>query len=125
MSGRPHSALRFLLPFALVILLGSAALLLTHAGAQLSATYTRGTLSVTIPYQSAHASSGKLVAEILDPEDHVLGRSERIVEVAKGEGSWQESIKPEKSIPFEDIIWQRMRYRFEYADSSLPAIEGI
>ncbi len=34
-------------------------------------------------------------------------------------------IKPEKPIAFEDIVWQRLRYRFEYADNQAAAIEGI
>ena len=82
-------------------------------------------LHVTIPYHSAQAGSGRLVAEILDPEDHVLGRAERTVEIAKGDGSWQQVIAPAKPIPYEEIIWQRTRYRFEYDGNDLPAIEEI
>jgi hypothetical protein len=54
---------------------------------QLAATYKHGSLSVTIPYDSVNESSGKLTAEILDPEDHSLGRVERHVVVRKGNGS--------------------------------------
>ena len=127
MPARPDSSLRFLLPFAVVLLLVAGVVFsLTHAGAeQLAATYTHGNLHVTIPYHSAQAGSGKLVAEILDPEDHVLGRAERTVGIAKGDGSWQQVITPAKPIPYEDIIWQRIRYRFEYNGNDLPAIEGI
>ena len=127
MPARPDSSLRFLLPFAVVLLLVAGVIFsLTYAGAeQLAATYTHGNLHVTIPYHSAQAGSGRLVAEILDPEDHVLGRAERTVEIAKGDGSWQQVIAPAKPIPYEDIIWQRMRYRFEYDGNDLPAIEEI
>ena len=123
---RSHASPRLLLPFALIVLFAAAILSLNHTQAQPpSATYTRGTLSVTIPYHSTRKASGKLIAEILDPEDHVLGRSERNLDIDKGDGSWQQSITPDQPIAFEDIIWQRIRYRFEYADGALPAIEGI
>ena len=120
-------AFRFLLTlFVCTALLVGAGRTLVHAGTQSpGATYTHGILSVTIPYHSERAGSGKLVAEILDPEDHVLGRTERDVDVAAGDGSWQQSITPDKPIAFEDIVWQRVRYRFEYDGDKLPAIEGI
>ena len=66
-----------------------------------------------------------MVAEIIDPEDHVLGRVEHTADIGTGDSSWQQVIKPEKPIPFEDIVWQRLRYRFEYADNQAGAIEGI
>jgi hypothetical protein len=126
MHARPHFLFRFLLPFAFLLLLTTAVVSFTHARAQQpAATYTHGNLSVSIPYHSAQGGSGKLITEILDPEDHILGRTERPVDIAKGEGSWQQIITPEKPIPFEDIIWQRMRYRFEYNNENIPAIEGI
>ena len=92
---------------------------------QLAAVYTRGNLSVTIPYHSTRSGSGRLITEILDPEDHVLGRVERTADMGTGDSSWQQVIKPEKPLRFEDIVWQRLRYRFEYADNQAPAIEGI
>ncbi|HWW23087.1 MAG TPA: MG2 domain-containing protein [Edaphobacter sp.] len=123
---RSCSFLSFLVPFVLVVVVAAGILSFAHARTQqLAATYSHRGLSVTIPYQSIHAGSGRLVTEILDPEDHVLGRVERVVDIAKGDGSWQQVVTPEKPIPFDDIIWQRMRYRFEYNDSTLPAIEGI
>ncbi len=120
-------SLHLLLTGPLVLLLTAGAFLSIIHGRteQLAATYTRGNISVTIPYHSIRSGSGRFVAEILDPEDHVLGRVERTVDTTKGDGSWQQAIKPEKPIPFEDIIWQRLRYRFEYADNQTPAIEGI
>ena len=127
MHSRPlQRSFRLFLPFVLLLVLAAVAFSLRHARAQqLAATYTRGNLSVTVPYQSTRAGSGKLTVEILDPEDNVLGRIERSVDIAKGEGSWQQTITPEKSLLFEDIVWQRIRYRFEYNGNALPAIEGI
>ena len=92
---------------------------------QLAATYSHGNLSVSLPYNSAQEGAGKLTVEILDPEDRSLGRLERAVKVHKGEGAWQEVIAPAEPIEFEDILWQRVRYRFEYDDAKLPPIEGI
>jgi len=92
---------------------------------ELAATYKHGSLSVTIPYDSANEGSGKLTAEILDPEDHSLGRVERKVVVRKGNGLWQQTIVPDSAIAFDEILWQRLRYRFEYDNGAFPAIEGI
>jgi A-macroglobulin TED domain/Alpha-2-macroglobulin family/Carboxypeptidase regulatory-like domain/MG2 domain/A-macroglobulin receptor binding domain/Alpha-2-macroglobulin bait region domain len=126
MHSRPFQrSFRLFLPFVLLLVLAAVAFSLRHARAQqLAATYTRGNLSVTVPYQSTRAGSGKLTVEILDPEDNVLGRVERSVDISKGEGSWQQTITPEKPLLFEDLVWQRIRYRFEYSGNALPAIEG-
>jgi hypothetical protein len=120
-------SLPFLLTGPLVLLLAAGAFLSIARGRteQLAATYTHGNLSVTIPYHSVHAGSGRFVTEILDPEDHVLGRVEHTADIGTGDGSWQQVIKPERPIAFEDIVWQRLRYRFEYADNQAAAIEGI
>jgi A-macroglobulin TED domain/Alpha-2-macroglobulin family/Carboxypeptidase regulatory-like domain/A-macroglobulin receptor binding domain/MG2 domain/Alpha-2-macroglobulin bait region domain len=127
MHTRPFTpSLRLLLPFALVLGAIAVIISLTHARAEEpAATYTHGRLAVTLPYQSQHEGSGKLVAEILDPEDHVLGRIERNVTIGKDDGSWQETITPDKPLPFDDIIWQRLHYHFEYTASNLPSIDGI
>jgi len=92
---------------------------------QLAATYRQGKLFVTIPYDSAREGSGTLTVEILDPEDHSLGRVERGVPIRKGKGQWQQTLVPEQPIPFDEILWQRIRYRFEYDDARGSAIEGI
>ena len=65
------------------------------------------------------------MTEILDPEDQVLGRTEQKVNIGKDDGSWQQVITPDKAISFDDLIWQRLRYRFEYDDNKLATIEGI
>jgi hypothetical protein len=114
-----------LLSFSLALL---AAVLLSFAPVQaqeISATYSHGALSVTIPYHAERAASGRLIAEVLDPEDHVLGRSERSVDLAQGGGSWQQSIALEKPLPVADIVWQRVRYRFASNAGKAPAIEGV
>jgi hypothetical protein len=133
-------SLRLLPLVALIIAVCVALPLLTGVQAQqAAATYTHGNLSVTIPYHGASGSSGrgsgKLVAELLDPEDNVLGRAERAAEIGKTDGAWQVTIVPEKAIPFDEIVWQRLRYRFVYNEAkngndaidaaNNAAIEGI
>ena len=97
---------------------------------QVAAAYAHEELSVTIHYHSERAGSGKLIAEILDPEDRTLGRAERTVYAAQGDGSWEQTIVPTLPIRFEEIVWQRIRYRFEYDDRKSATgeasdIEGI
>ena len=79
---RFRSSLQLLLTCFLVLLLAFGAFL------SVTATGTGGNLSVSIPYQSVRSGSGVLVTEILDPEDHVLGRMERSVDASQGDGSW-------------------------------------
>src|ERR687888_89377 len=55
-----------------------------------SATYSHGLLRLTIPYRAARAGAGKLTMEVLDPEDNLLGRAERRVDLTKGQSQWQE-----------------------------------
>jgi uncharacterized protein YfaS (alpha-2-macroglobulin family) len=119
--------LKSLLPLAFVLLLLAGAYApFTRAGApSATATFTHGVLSVAIPYHGARPGSGKLIAEIVDPEEGVLGRTERPVDIAQRDGGWQQSIALARPIAFEDLVWQRVRYRFEYSDTSVPAITGV
>ncbi len=88
------------------------------------ATYSQGLLHVTIPYQAARAGAGQLTMEVLDPEDNVLGHAERRVEVAAGQGRWQDAIKLEKPLPLDDLVWHRVRYRFQYDGRNTARLEG-
>ncbi|PYX93084.1 MAG: hypothetical protein DMG67_05200 [Acidobacteria bacterium] len=88
------------------------------------AVYTHGVLRVTIPYQAAHAGAGRLVVEVLDPEDKVEGSLERRADVAEGKGRWQEEIRLEKPPALDDLVWHRVHYRFEYNDDKDTALEG-
>jgi len=97
---------------------------------KLAAAYTDGNLSITIHYHSEHAGSGKLIAEILDPEDRALGRTVSAVEALQGDGVWRQTIVPKQPLPFDEIAWQRIRYRFEYDNSTqaagnVPGVQGI
>jgi uncharacterized protein YfaS (alpha-2-macroglobulin family) len=88
------------------------------------ATFSHGLLRLSIPYHAPRAGAGQLTMEILDPEDNVLGRAKRHVIVAEGEGQWQDEIKLEKPLPLDDLVWHRVRYRFEYEDRKSGGWEG-
>src|ERR1035437_3174837 len=77
------------------------------------ATYSSGTLRVAIPLHGLHPGAGQLTVEVLDPEDGVLGRAERRVDVASGAGSWREEIPLAKPPSVDDLVWPRVRYRSE------------
>jgi uncharacterized protein YfaS (alpha-2-macroglobulin family) len=44
--------------------------------------------------------------------------------VGAGQGRWQDQIKLEKALPLDDLVWHRVRYRFEYDDKQTAALEG-
>src|SRR5712671_1424528 len=89
-----------------------------------SATYTRGILSLTLPYHAAQAGAGQLTVELLDPEDHLLGRSDHHLDIAQGDGRWLETIKLTKHLDNDELVWHRVHYRFEYSDGKAARIEG-
>ncbi len=89
-----------------------------------TATYARGTLSVAIPYHATRAGSGRLTVEILDPEDHVLGSADQAPQLAKGDGTWRLDLPLQKPLPIDDLVWDRVRYRFEYSGETAAAFEG-
>lgn len=82
------------------------------------ATYSRGRFSATIPYYAATAGRGELTVEILDPEDRVIAQDKRDVWASEGSGVWQEQLRLAKPLVIEDLVWHRLRYRFEYAHSA-------
>src|SRR5260370_22857750 len=88
------------------------------------ATYTRGILHLTIPYRAADAGAGQLTIEVLDPEDNILGRTQRRLDIAVGNGQWSGEVKFEKSLAIEDLVWQRMHYKFDYDNQPTAELEG-
>ncbi|MGA1985678.1 MAG: MG2 domain-containing protein [Candidatus Sulfotelmatobacter sp.] len=89
-----------------------------------SATYAHGVLDLNIPYHAAQSGSGKLTVEVLDPEDQVLARAERAVAALEGKGHWRERVSLAKPLPIDELVWHRVRYRFEYSDGKSTKIEG-
>ena len=86
----------------------------------LSATLLRDTLTVTVPYHAARNGTGKLTVELLDPDGKLLGSSTRNV-TASANGQWQQDVTPTQAVPFDDLIWERLRYRFVYVGEATPA----
>ncbi len=88
---------------------------LPEAESEAGATYTDGTLRVSIPYRGIHTGAGQLTVEVLSPEDEVMGRVERRVEAGAAAGLWSEEVPLGKALPLKDLVWQRVRYRFTYS----------
>src|SRR6202167_4720874 len=88
------------------------------------ATYSQGLLRVIIPYHALNSGVGQLTVEVLNPEDQVLGRTVQRVAVTAWREQLQSEIKLEKSLAVDDLVWHRVRYRFEYEDAKKSAVEG-
>jgi uncharacterized protein YfaS (alpha-2-macroglobulin family) len=88
------------------------------------ATYSQGMLRLTIPYETLHAGTGRFTVEILDPEDQAIGHTEQQVKITSRNGQLQSEVGLEKSLAIDDLVWHRVRYRFEYDDATKPDLEG-
>jgi hypothetical protein len=93
-------------------------------GAPGSATYSLGVLHLTIPYRAVHPGTGRLTLEVLDPENHVLGRVEKTLTVVRGPSQWKEEMKLEKPPALDELVWHRLRYSFAYDDSRFGDLQG-
>jgi hypothetical protein len=118
----------FARPLSLSLLLGLVLASAGHGQSALtkpSAIYARENLTVTIPYHAERQGSGRLLTEIVDPEDHVLARTDRTVEAVEGGGSWQQTLVAEKPLAVADLVWLRLRYRFDSAEVGLATAQGV
>jgi A-macroglobulin TED domain/Alpha-2-macroglobulin family/Carboxypeptidase regulatory-like domain/MG2 domain/A-macroglobulin receptor binding domain/Alpha-2-macroglobulin bait region domain len=112
---------------AAVVTAGVTILALPFLGASKAgstATYSRGVLRLNIPCHPKHRGSGTLTLEVLDPENRTLGKVEKSLQVAEGSSEWQEEIKLEKAPPLDELVWHRLRYRFEYDHQRFPGFGG-
>src|SRR5674476_437363 len=105
---------------ALIQTLGNAQ---AAPGETAAATYASGTLRMTIPFRGLHPGAGRLTIEVLDPEDNVVGRTERRVDTPRGKGTWREEIALTPAPYLDDLVWHRVHYRFLYADQKNAALE--
>src|SRR6267378_268698 len=113
---------------SLLVVLMAAALVNTFAGAEKTgewATYSHGVLRVVIPYRAAQAGAGRLTAEVLDPENHVIGRTEKIIEVVNCASRFRAEMKLDKAVPLDELVWHRVRYEFRYDDTRMETLEGV
>jgi hypothetical protein len=103
--------------FAMLLVIGfSATPTPPAANSKATANYSQGLLYITIPYQAGRAGTGQLLMEVLDPEDRVLGQMQRRAEVVPEHGEWHEEIRFKTPLALDDLVWDRVRYRFEYDD---------
>ena len=109
---------------AAALILQSLENALASPGDRPVATYSKGTLRIAIPFHGLHPGTGQLTVEVLDPEDGVLGRTQRRVDVAEGAGSWREEIPLDKAPSLDEMVWHRVRYRFTYSDRNDLAVQG-
>ena len=123
-----HTPFRIYFCLIAVLLLLSAALLVQpFVGANSgpgTATYSHGMLHLAIPYHAAHRGTGHLALEVLDPEDHVLGRVEKSLEVVEGTSQWKEQVRLDKPVALEELVWHRVRYRLQYEDTRFADLQG-
>lgn len=113
--------------FVLVVLMATA-LVKTFAGAEKTgewATYSHGVLRVVIPLRAAQAGAGRLTVEVLDPENRVIGHTERPAEVARGASQFRAEMKLDKAVPLDQLVWHRVRYEFRYEDTKVETLEGV
>jgi hypothetical protein len=114
-----------LIPAVLIAAVVLAVLPIDGASGDIAvATHIRGVLHVTIPYRATRAGMGQLTVEVLNPEDEIIGCAERRAEAVEGKGHWQQEVKLLKPMPLEDLVWHRMRYRFEYSNGKDQPLEG-
>lgn len=100
----------------------------TFAGGEKSgerATYSHGVLRVVIPFHAVQPGAGRLTVEVLDPENHLIGHTERPAEVARGASQFRAEMKLDKPVPLDELVWHRVRYEFRYDDSKVKTLEGV
>ena len=115
-------AARFLLSLFPCLLLPLAPL---GRAQSLSATWARGRLSLNIPGHALHAGAGRLAVQLLDPAGKVLAEAERPADAAAGDIAWTQDLTIPSSLPFDDLVWERVRWRFWYDGDSAPALEQV
>jgi uncharacterized protein YfaS (alpha-2-macroglobulin family) len=88
------------------------------------ASYSQGVLRLTLPYQALHAGTARFSVEVLNPEDQAIGHTEQQVKITAQRGQLQSEVRLEKPLAVDDLVWHRVRYRFEYDDAKKPELEG-
>lgn len=96
-----------------------------HAQEEMTATYIQHALEVTVPYHGVHQGTGHLEVTLLSPEDKVLARSETAVKASTTNGTWEAELIPDRSIPFDNLVWQRVRSRLFFDGEQAPAVTQI
>ena len=85
-----------------------------HAQDEMTATYIHHALEITVPYHGPHQGTAHLELTLLSPEDKVLAHSESIVRAPAANSIWQAELIPDHPIPFDDLVWERLRSRVSF-----------
>jgi hypothetical protein len=110
---------------ATIAVLTSRSLALPSETRSLSATYAHGVFRVSIPYSAPRTGEGSLLVEILDPEDRPAVSIQRHADANAGQGFWKRELTLPGNLPFDELVWHRLRYRFTYAQEKTAPIEGV
>jgi len=102
-----------------------AATLTTQAQDEMTATYIHKALEITVPYHGVHQGAGHLEVTLLSPEDTVLARSESIVKASAANGAWRAELTPDRNLPLDDLVWERIRSRVTFDGEQTPAIVQV
>ena len=87
----------------------------------LVATYKQGMLYVTIPYPAGHPIPGRMTVDVLDPENRKSGTGYAIPNFR----AWKSAISLPPQLPLDELVWQRLHYKFVPSDPESPPFEGI
>jgi hypothetical protein len=91
----------------------------------MSAVYAHNALSLTVRYETERNGEVELTAEVLSPEDRVLGRTVHRKRVVQGDAVWNAEIELVETMPLEEVIWQRVRFRLRFVGEKEAAHEQI
>ena len=89
-----------------------------------SATYARGNLHVSIPFEASRPGAGRLIVEVLDPEDTIVALCADAVQVTAGQGAWERDLRIPGKVTAEDLVWHRLRYQFIYDGENVANMLG-
>src|SRR5258708_39323194 len=95
---------------AITAMFTSRSLALPSDSRLLSATFAHGVLRVSIPYQAQQTSEGRLLVEVLDPEDRPAVTIDGHADANAGQGSWNRELALPRNLPFDELVWHRLRY---------------
>jgi uncharacterized protein YfaS (alpha-2-macroglobulin family) len=109
----------------IVVLLTSHSLAQPTKTRSTSARFVHGVLHVSIPYDAPRTGEGRLVVEVLDPEDRPAVSIDGHADASAGLGFWNRELVLPTNLPFDELVWHRLRYRFTYAAQKGVPMEGV
>lgn len=115
-----HRFRRLLLAFLPILLFAT-----TSCPQSMTALWSQPALSLTLPYTAPHAGPGRLTVELLSPENDVLAAVDRTEEARNGSGVWKQELTVPHSVPFDKLVWERIRWSFRYDGNTAPPLEEI